>query len=1162
MNEDDASEPARREVMPGRWARYPVNVDRWAVVVGISRYRHEAWNLKFARRDAEAMHGMLRSPTGGAIDDAHVVRLLDEEATLGNLNKALRTFLKKPRPEDLVIVYMACHGSTDPDRPENVYIITHDTDPDDISGTALPMREIHFALRENMRAERAIILADTCHSGSLGGRIVRGPDDRRAVAAYLRQASEAREGIALITAARAGQSSQEDEKWGGGHGVFTHFLLEGMRGAADGAGSQPRDGVVTIGELYEYVRANVRRETNEQDPWLGPNSFDDRLPMAITGGATAHEHYRVGVAIDHLARLLEDPRRFPAAAVQLREAVRLASAIGEKLPQASMAAGLAWLDAGRVDDAVAALRTAIAADTEGALPEARYHLAVALADRAPEEAALALDAFAAQFPDHELSAWSSAIAIRVRGRASGRRLALLIGVGEHVSGRWTLRGPANDVEILGRQLADRGFVCTALVGLEATHDRILEALGRIAETSTHDDDVVVYFSGHSTSHTDREGFLLASDSDPPARMIAATDIHQHLRRIRSASTWLILDTSGCAAFERLARQEPSYVLWMASRPGGEAWEATDTVPRGAFSAALSDQLTAQEVATTTARDNVEQQVRARFPKQKPLMSAAFPSRLFGGQSAVWFDNLARRGAYRGLGLGEIKAAVQGATSLRAPHSRVFSSLGRALVEKQAYTEGANLIATIDTHRRSREAVLAHAIAHAYNRRFEDVRAMLDEFLATSAEPDTSEMFRARELTKESATTSRRAVVVGIDEYAALPPLRGAANDAREFRRVLVERCGFQPGEVRLLVDADATRAAILHEVSELANLPADATTLCFMAGYGSRQRAVTGETLTFVSADSRTDGKDDITFDELRALLQRDRAQPTMIMDAGWTSSPLDVSVPARRFAAETTAVSATTRDISPPPIPEPGGRLFVTTSSIRALRGTAADELEDTGGTSAGAEAHGHLTRVLISLLLDVEPATLTARALAANDVYCSPHVSSGTLLFQMQPTALLTALRAARMEPVQAALLQFRTWAARPGGAEQGAYLHVGLAQLMLGANAAAVDAFRKHRELNQEHRSDAADVAHYLGRAHLAQGDFAAAVAELETATRLDSEYLPSHYYLGEAIRQLVERQSLVQAEHAFETYLRGGAPHGGIEEVRAQIEAWRAQRLTRA
>jgi len=50
---------------------------------------------------------------------------------------------------------------------------------------------------------------------------------------------------------------------GGGHGVFTYYLLEGLKGAADADG----DKLITSGEAYEYVFKNVSRHTqNMQHP--------------------------------------------------------------------------------------------------------------------------------------------------------------------------------------------------------------------------------------------------------------------------------------------------------------------------------------------------------------------------------------------------------------------------------------------------------------------------------------------------------------------------------------------------------------------------------------------------------------------------------------------------------------------------------------------------------------------------------------------------------------------------------------------------------------------------------------------------------------------------------------------------------------------------------
>ena len=42
-----------------------------------------------------------------------------------------------------------------------------------------------------------------------------------------------------------------------GHGIFTYYLTEGLRGAAD----LNRDGIVSLQELYEYVEQQVTRKS-------------------------------------------------------------------------------------------------------------------------------------------------------------------------------------------------------------------------------------------------------------------------------------------------------------------------------------------------------------------------------------------------------------------------------------------------------------------------------------------------------------------------------------------------------------------------------------------------------------------------------------------------------------------------------------------------------------------------------------------------------------------------------------------------------------------------------------------------------------------------------------------------------------------------------------
>lgn len=81
--------------------------------------------------------------------------------------------------------------------------------------------------------------------------------------------------MALFMAASANEVSQESDKWGGG--VFTHYLIRGLRGEAD----ENRDGFVYISELERYIRRAVPEATNgAQHPEVSGN-FDRNLMMGV-----------------------------------------------------------------------------------------------------------------------------------------------------------------------------------------------------------------------------------------------------------------------------------------------------------------------------------------------------------------------------------------------------------------------------------------------------------------------------------------------------------------------------------------------------------------------------------------------------------------------------------------------------------------------------------------------------------------------------------------------------------------------------------------------------------------------------------------------------------------------------------------------------------------
>ena len=85
--------------------------------------------------------------------------------------------------------------------------------------------------------------------------------------------------------------------------------------------------------------------------------------------------------------------------------------------------------------------------------------------------------------------------------------------------------------------------------------------------------------------------------------------------------------------------------------------------------------------------------------------------------------------------------------------------------------------------------------------------------------------------------ARRALLIAIDRYPHLEgsDLQGCVNDMTALAELLRARFGFAPERVRLLVDAAATRDAILSALDELAAaVEDDDIVVLAFAGHGSQ----------------------------------------------------------------------------------------------------------------------------------------------------------------------------------------------------------------------------------------------------------------------------------------------------------------------------------------
>lgn len=235
-------------------------VQNWAVIIGISKYKNAGQNgltnLIFADDDAKAFAMVLRNL---GWSESHIKLLVDEEATRRNIMIALESWLTKAGPDDQIVLFWAGHGFPDPEDPEKVYFACYDTDIL-IPATGYRMDRVRAALEER-KAKNVILFADTCHAGKL---ITRGDRGLSVVPRIdkLRRESKIPKGWIFMVGADTDRKAIEYTSWN--HGAFTHCLIKGFSGEADGYESvAPKDGIITMGEIRAFLSTAMPAETQK-----------------------------------------------------------------------------------------------------------------------------------------------------------------------------------------------------------------------------------------------------------------------------------------------------------------------------------------------------------------------------------------------------------------------------------------------------------------------------------------------------------------------------------------------------------------------------------------------------------------------------------------------------------------------------------------------------------------------------------------------------------------------------------------------------------------------------------------------------------------------------------------------------------------------------------
>lgn len=237
------------------------NFKVYALIVGISQYAHMPV-LRYSDDDAYKMFAFLKSPEGGSVPDERIQILIDEDATKQNIKNALKELYAEAGPDDIVLFYFAGHG---------------------LKGSFLPIdfdgfhfKLSHEEINEIMKTSKAklnLCIVDACYSGSLVSDF-KGDKDLM-MKAYYSGLSPEDKPSAIFLSSKSEETSLESK--GLRQGVFSYFLLRGLKGEAD----YNKDGVISIKELFDYVSLNVKEYTDGKQTPVIKGNFDEKMPIVV-----------------------------------------------------------------------------------------------------------------------------------------------------------------------------------------------------------------------------------------------------------------------------------------------------------------------------------------------------------------------------------------------------------------------------------------------------------------------------------------------------------------------------------------------------------------------------------------------------------------------------------------------------------------------------------------------------------------------------------------------------------------------------------------------------------------------------------------------------------------------------------------------------------------
>ncbi|MBD2101058.1 caspase domain-containing protein [Leptolyngbya sp. FACHB-261] len=241
----------------------------WVLLVGVNQYQDNSLPaLCYSAPDCQGLGKALAEATRAFPNKETIAHhdFSEQLPKLATVRASLRRVVAEAKAQDTVLFYFSGHGVLDAESQQSVLCLS-DTDKSNLVGTGLPVQGLLQTL-DQCEAHAQLVWLDACHSGDMTMRGARGeaapvltrPDPTPTLVHVLRQRAARSKGFYALLSCDQGQRSWEFPELG--HGVFTYYLMRGLRGEAADA-----QGVIDADGLYKYVYQQTLQyidKTNQQ----------------------------------------------------------------------------------------------------------------------------------------------------------------------------------------------------------------------------------------------------------------------------------------------------------------------------------------------------------------------------------------------------------------------------------------------------------------------------------------------------------------------------------------------------------------------------------------------------------------------------------------------------------------------------------------------------------------------------------------------------------------------------------------------------------------------------------------------------------------------------------------------------------------------------------